>query len=552
MRKTQLEAEPGTKEAIGFVRVSKPDQANGFSPEAQADEEIEIAREMGYTLRRENIHFDLGFQGDDFDRPALLEGMEKLRTGQFKAAVFWSIDRMARDVRGGLEIVEQIRKLGADVIAGDLGLIKPDDDTLEVMMQMKLMYAQQEKKRIRSRVRLAIKKKLREQLIPNGKPGFGYRWEGQGWRIEAAEAAAVVQMFEWRAEGKSLLWIAARMKTGGWKRKWSAQSVSYILERSAYLGTFTYGRTRHVEPKTRRKPLSELHSKLTSRELQPKTNWHTIAIPAIITEDLFNRAQAGAKRIAQSGRGRPGTKTTFLLRGLLYCRCGARGRGKQKRRKSGLLHLRYGCTQAKGNIQSDLTIGRCTNVSVRAKELENTVWGAVVEAFTNVADLELRLKAFARLKSTAQPADMKQIKARSEALKRREQVARRKALDYLDEPETQAFYEAEAKKSASERRSLERQIETAIPKVGISMAMRDLWRLIGEKLANVTDEGKREVIELLVARITIDGLEAIIDLRIPSSAKVLTNHNSDGGSKYQITPQEFDNFYPLSLRRKIA
>ena len=124
-------------------------------------------------------------------------------------------------------------------------------------------------------------------------------------------------MFHWLVdEQRSARSIAVELRRLGIRpqrgEQWAKSSVRNVLTNRFYIGEGFFNQREVVaNPGTGRK---------TRHRLRPATEWILLATPAIVTPELFARAQQQLARNRAVLAGRPGGRL-FLLRGLL--RCGA-------------------------------------------------------------------------------------------------------------------------------------------------------------------------------------------------------------------------------------
>ncbi len=156
--------------------------------------------------------------------------------------------------------------------------------------------------------------------IYSGEPNQWDRWE-----IDTQEAAIVQQIFAWYSEeGWSLKKIATQLNEKGVpvRRKggrWGAGRISVILDQPAYAGKAYYNRYR-PPPETvgRRKKQGRGRLVTPDSVLRPRAEWIAVDTPAILTQEVWQRAQEQRMRNQRFSQ-RNNHKQFYLLRGLLVC-----------------------------------------------------------------------------------------------------------------------------------------------------------------------------------------------------------------------------------------
>jgi DNA invertase Pin-like site-specific DNA recombinase len=99
-----------SKRAAIYVRCSTAEQDTALQ-EAELREYVES---RGWTSV---IYQDKGQSGAKNDRPALTQLLNDLRKRKFDVVVVWALDRLARSLRQLLNISEECRLLGVDLVS---------------------------------------------------------------------------------------------------------------------------------------------------------------------------------------------------------------------------------------------------------------------------------------------------------------------------------------------------------------------------------------------------------------------------------------------------
>ncbi len=201
-------------------------------------------------------------------------------------------------------------------------------------------------------------------MVPASRAAYGYRycrdaeittdgrvhvkkawWEVNeldfdGTPVLGSPAWVVVQIFTWvGADGRSLYWVANKLNQmailaveGG---KWSPARVANVVHRHCYTGDHAYNANARIPNPDR--PLGDITAEIKRTLLRPKPKdeWVTFKVPALVSEQLWQKADA---LIAERGRGRgkQGKSIKALLRNHIFCpRCSkpmvVRRDGRQQR-----------------------------------------------------------------------------------------------------------------------------------------------------------------------------------------------------------------------------
>ena len=129
---------------VGYIRVSKDDTVVGPSREFQAQKITEYASSKGYPLKA--MYID-EYGSDTEDQPELVRLLNQLKKRRYDAdpemVVTYSLDRLARSVRSGCEILHNIHEKNLSLMCLDLGV---DLNTAagKLAFNMKLSFIQSE------------------------------------------------------------------------------------------------------------------------------------------------------------------------------------------------------------------------------------------------------------------------------------------------------------------------------------------------------------------------------------------------------------------------
>lgn len=106
-----------TKRAVSYVRVASRDPSDQRSAVAR---QVEVCRRRAQAVGAEAIeeYADLGASGGDPHRPQLQALLRRLRRSPYvHYVVVAGLDRLARSLRGQAEVIYEIERTGATVLA---------------------------------------------------------------------------------------------------------------------------------------------------------------------------------------------------------------------------------------------------------------------------------------------------------------------------------------------------------------------------------------------------------------------------------------------------
>jgi putative DNA-invertase from lambdoid prophage Rac len=208
---------------FGYVRVSTSDQAtNGESLETQKAKIAGYAMMQGWTLGE--VFIEAGVSGSVplADRPEGSRLLASLKAGD--VIITPKLDRMFRSASDALVTLEAVKDIGVGLVMIDLGGDVTGNGISKLVFTILSAVAENERDRIRERIR-----EVKRHLAGQGVYGGGKRPFGQdiinGMLVpNAAEQAVIVDMRAMRTAGASLRAIGDRH---GLK----AMSVKRIIER---------------------------------------------------------------------------------------------------------------------------------------------------------------------------------------------------------------------------------------------------------------------------------------------------------------------------------
>jgi DNA invertase Pin-like site-specific DNA recombinase len=216
---------------LGYCRVSTAEQANGGLSLDQQKQQI-----TGYSMmkgwRVAEFFIEAGVSGSVplADRPEGQRLLAALQPGDVVVAA--KLDRAFRSAADALETLEELKKdkIGLHLI--DLGGDVCGNGISKLVFTILSAVAENERDRIRERVRDAKRHRAEQKLYNGGKRQFG--WDVVDGRLvaNANEQAALARAKALRDEGKSLRKIADALASEFSLKKLDATSVKRILDRA--------------------------------------------------------------------------------------------------------------------------------------------------------------------------------------------------------------------------------------------------------------------------------------------------------------------------------
>jgi site-specific DNA recombinase len=518
-----------------YARVSTPHQQQEGTIDSQVRSLKLYIQQQGWTLLPEHEYIDDGVSGARLDRPALDRLRDGARQGEFDALVVLSPDRLARNYAHQWLLVEELAKGQTQLIF----LQNPFGDTPQgkLLTQMQGMIAEYERAQITERMRRGkMEKARRGDYIPWAYSCYGYRYlpkrHGSPPQVmlDADEAEVVQRMFQLLVEEQlSCRQITKRLIASntptprGGHQFWNASTVRNILTNPAYMGRARYNYRQGVEPKYRKTDQAKLRHLKTGRSYRPETDWVWSEAPAIISGELFAKAQLQLQRNAEVARKmyQPASRR-YLLRGL--CKCGECGLSLHCIRLQSVCkkyeYLYYEC---KGH--QPLNAGRatrCPSRNVRADRLDEIVWQSLSQLLRNPRTIGQLHQYW----SEAKQQNLSTLTMQQEQLLKREQRLERQGQRLLDAYQAELISLNELQVRRQKLRAELQQVEQERNQLARSQQQTIHWqqvienadrfrRLLGDNLEQLSFEERQSVAHCLIGKVLITGDEVDIFYTLP-------------------------------------
>ena len=311
-----------------YARVSTPQQAQAQTIEEQLHRLRQFVQHHGWTLEATHIFRDDGFSGATLNRPGLDDLRDHAVMADFDVVVITAPDRLARRYVHQVLLLEELQQRGCRVEFVERPMSSDPNDQL--LLQIRGAVAEYERTLITERMRRGKVAKLRAgHLLPWTRRPFGYQLDPErprdpaGVRVDPYEAAVVQQIYAWYLEDQgSIYGVIKHLQAAGiasprGRACWTNASVRGVLTNPMYTGT-AYGNRYRTLPARQRRSALEPVGPGQSYTFKPRTDWVAIAVPAIVTQEIYDLVEAKLAHNQQTAR-RHNTRYHYLLRGLINC-----------------------------------------------------------------------------------------------------------------------------------------------------------------------------------------------------------------------------------------
>ena len=474
------------KYAFGYVRVSTGKQ-DELSPDSQAKLLKDYAKNHGYVVSK--IFYEVGISGRKADkRPEFQKmiGLAKSSDHPADAILVWKYSRFARNQEESIVYKSLLKKKhNVDVISVSEPLVDgPFGSLIERIIEWMDEYYSV---RLSGEVTRGMKEKA-ERGGYQARPPLGYKivTHKEPPVIVPEEAEIVKLIFEKYAnENLGIFEIARLLNMHNFKtshgKEFERRSIEYILQNPTYCGMIRWNRT-----------INE------SNEIRPESEWIVTdgEHPAIISKELFGKAQERYKREYRPRGARPVSTYKHWLSGVVKCPACGRTMTANTIRNNTRVYSHFRCY--------GYTKGKCmANNSISSIKLEP----AVLESIKTVLDSSKITYRKIETK-TDDTVDLKTIL--EDQIKKIDVKLQRIKEAYMNGIDTMEEYKENKRIVQGEKDSLEKQlselkeekISTKNEDKDMLMRVKNVYDILSSDSVDVTT--KSEVLRSVVDKIVYD------------------------------------------------
>ena len=235
---------------VSYGRVSTPGQEDGTSLDAQREVNQAMAVAAGVVIPVDYNIFEVG-SGADPNRPGMRIVWNLVKQEEVQHVFLSRTDRWARDPLQVVMFIRHCKQHGVTIHFADG--TKAETVLDEAIQYLMGFVGYQEREKTSKNTLQGKIDTAKDNRMPNGCgpgcTGYDYDPVTKTRSINAAEAAVVVKMFEWRLSGASCSEITRRLRRLGIKTKtggeWQSGTVGNVLRNEAYTGEQWYGKNRY-------------------------------------------------------------------------------------------------------------------------------------------------------------------------------------------------------------------------------------------------------------------------------------------------------------------
>lgn len=280
------------------TRISTDEVNQPYSLEAQNNGlEQFVASQPGMEITHRYVD---QASGATLNRPGLQQALDDARDGQFDVLLVYRIDRLTRSIVGLMQIVEQLEAAGV-ALKSATEPIDTQGPVGRMLLQLLGIFAEFERSLLIDRITSGFERKASRGEWLGGPSPYGYTLdpESKSLIVHEDEAVVVHAMFSKHIDERLRAtaisnWLNETGRRTRQGRLWSNQRVLRILSNPVYIGKIRHGEAIH-EGKH----------------------------PAIISDDLFERAQHRSDPPVYETAIDAPEESDYLLSGLVRCQgCG--------------------------------------------------------------------------------------------------------------------------------------------------------------------------------------------------------------------------------------
>ena len=301
------------------------------------------------TKKRENFH----------------RMVEDGKAGLFDLIITKEITRFARNTLDSIQYTRELLNAGVGVFFQNDNINTLDEDS-ELRLTIMSGIAQDELRKLSSRVKFGHAQAIKKNVVLGNSRIFGYVKDGGRLVIDEDEAPMVRELFELYATGEysmkqieTLFWEKGYRNHNG--KKIAHTTMSGMISNPKYKGYYVGNKVKVIDLFTKK------------QKFLPPEEWVMFKdesgeiVPAIVPEELWDRANAVLKKRSEDVKGRQGIcNHANLLTGKLYCtHCGAAYYRRESVDRQGNKNSKWVCS---GKIKNGADA--CPSFAVYEEELK--------------------------------------------------------------------------------------------------------------------------------------------------------------------------------------
>lgn len=266
------------------------------------------------------------------------------KAGVFDFIITKEISRFARNTLDSISFTRELLNAGVGVFFQNDNINTLDEDS-ELRLTIMSGIAQDELRKLSSRVKFGHQQAIKNSVVLGNSRIFGYRKEKGRLVIDEDEAPMVQELFELYATGQysmkqieTLFWEKGYRNHNG--KKIAHTTMSGMISNPKYKGYYVGNKVKVIDLFTKK------------QKFLPPEEWVMFKdetgeiVPAIVSEELWNQANAVLKKRSEDVKNRQGIcNHANLLTGKLFCTdCGTAYYRRESKDKQGNKNSKWVCS----------------------------------------------------------------------------------------------------------------------------------------------------------------------------------------------------------------
>ena len=266
------------------------------------------------------------------------------KAGVFDFIITKEISRFARNTLDSISFTRELLNAGVGVFFQNDNINTLDEDS-ELRLTIMSGIAQDELRKLSSRVKFGHAQAIKKNVVLGNSRIFGYRKEKGRLVIDEDEAPMVQELFELYATGQysmkqieTLFWEKGYRNHNG--KKIAHTTMSGMISNPKYKGYYVGNKVKVIDLFTKK------------QKFLPPEEWVMFKdetgeiVPAIVSEELWNQANAVLKKRSEDVKNRQGIcNHANLLTGKLFCTdCGTAYYRRESKDKQGNKNSKWVCS----------------------------------------------------------------------------------------------------------------------------------------------------------------------------------------------------------------
>ena len=266
------------------------------------------------------------------------------KAGRFDLIITKEITRFARNTLDSIQYTRELLNAGVGVFFQNDNINTFDEDS-ELRLTIMSGIAQDELRKLSSRVKFGHQQAIKNNVVLGNSRIFGYRKEVGRLVIDPEQASMVHELFQLYATGRysmkqleTLFWEKGYRNYNG--KKIAHTTMSGVISNPKYKGYYVGNKVKVIDLFTKK------------QKFLPPEEWVMFKdetgeiVPAIVEEDLWERANQVLKKRSEDVKNRQGRcNHGNLLTGKLVCtHCGAAYYRRDSKDRSGKVNSKWICS----------------------------------------------------------------------------------------------------------------------------------------------------------------------------------------------------------------